>query len=72
MTADLPAAAAAPGAATIIEARTLVKSVGDTPALRGASLGARAIPVAARYPASLVKLPPTTTTSLGSQPLRCS
>ena len=41
MTANLPAAAAAPGAATIIEARNLVKSFGETPALRGASLGVR-------------------------------
>ena len=41
MTAGLPAAAAAPGAAKIIEARNLEKSFGETPALRGASLGVR-------------------------------
>src|SRR5260370_26208734 len=41
VTADLPAAAAAPGAAKIIEARNLVLSFGSTPALRGASLGVR-------------------------------
>jgi putative ABC transport system ATP-binding protein len=41
VTADLPAVAAAPGAAKIIEARDLVKSFGQTPALRGASLGVR-------------------------------
>ena len=38
VTADLPAAAATPGGAKIIEARNLVKSFGSTPALRGASL----------------------------------
>ena len=41
VTADLPATAAAPGIAKIIEARDLVKSFGNTPALRGASLGVR-------------------------------
>ena len=41
VTADLPAAATAPGTAKIIEARDLVKSFGETPALRGASLGVR-------------------------------
>src|SRR5713226_6776255 len=41
ITANLPAVAAAPGAAKIIEARNLVKSFGQTPALRGASLGVR-------------------------------
>jgi putative ABC transport system ATP-binding protein len=41
VTAGLPAAAAAPGAAKIIEARNLEKSFGETPALRGASLGVR-------------------------------
>src|SRR4249919_1271344 len=39
--ADLPAAAAAPGTAKIIEARDLFLSFGETPALRGASLGVR-------------------------------
>jgi putative ABC transport system ATP-binding protein len=34
-----PVTAGAPGAAKIIEARELVKSFGETPALRGASLG---------------------------------
>src|SRR5512142_1690698 len=34
-------AAAAPGAGNIVEARDLVKSFGQTPALRGASLGVR-------------------------------
>ena len=38
MTADLPAAAAVPGTARIIEARDLFLSFGETPALRGASL----------------------------------
>jgi putative ABC transport system ATP-binding protein len=41
VTADLRAAAAAPGTAKIIEARNLEKSFGQTPALRGASLGVR-------------------------------
>jgi putative ABC transport system ATP-binding protein len=41
VTADFPAVAAAAGPATIIEARDLVKSFGETPALRGASLGVR-------------------------------
>src|SRR5215468_7227039 len=41
MTADLPAVTASPGTATIIEARDLVKSFGETPALRGASLSVR-------------------------------
>jgi len=41
VTADLPADAAAPGTAKIIEARNLEKSFGETPALRGASLGVR-------------------------------
>jgi putative ABC transport system ATP-binding protein len=36
-----PPAAAAPGAGNIVEARNLVKSFGETPALRGASLTAR-------------------------------
>ena len=36
-----PAVAAAPGAGNILEARDLVKSFGETPALRGASLGVR-------------------------------
>src|SRR5580693_4978120 len=38
MSADLPAAAAGPGTGTIIEARNLFLSFGQTPALRGASL----------------------------------
>src|SRR6266849_10816757 len=41
VTADLPAVAAAPGTAKIIEARNLSLSFGQTPALRGASLGVR-------------------------------
>ena len=41
VTADLAAVTASPGAATIIEARNLVKSFGETPALRGASLAVR-------------------------------
>ena len=41
VTADLPAVAAAPGTAKIIEARDLFLSFGETPALRGASLGVR-------------------------------
>ena len=41
VTADLPAVAAAPGTANIIEARDLVLSFGETPALRGASLRVR-------------------------------
>ena len=41
MTADLPAVAAAHRAAKIVEARDLVLSFGETPALRGASLGVR-------------------------------
>src|ERR1700719_3064784 len=41
VTADLPAVAAAPGTAKIIEARDLFLSFGQTPALRGASLGVR-------------------------------
>ena len=41
MSADLPAAAAGPGTGTIIEARNLFLSFGETPALRGASLGVR-------------------------------
>src|SRR6266851_6358065 len=41
VTADLPAVAAAPGTGKIIEARNLEKSFGQTPALRGASLGVR-------------------------------
>jgi ABC-type multidrug transport system ATPase subunit len=41
VTADLPAVTATPGAAKIIEARDLVLSFGETPALRGASLGVR-------------------------------
>src|SRR5262249_60167331 len=36
-----PPAAAAPGAGNMVEARNLVKSFGETPALRGASLTAR-------------------------------
>jgi putative ABC transport system ATP-binding protein len=40
MTADLPAVAVARTTAKIIEARDLVVSFGETPALRGASLGA--------------------------------
>src|SRR6202034_2524247 len=38
MSADLPAVAAGPGTGTIIEARNLFLSFGQTPALRGASL----------------------------------
>src|ERR1700722_4221107 len=41
MAADLPAVAADPGTGKIIEARDLEKSFGETPALRGASLGVR-------------------------------
>src|SRR5271156_1266741 len=41
MSADLPAAAAGPGTGMIIEARDLFLSFGETPALRGASLGVR-------------------------------
>ena len=41
MTADRPAIAADPGTGKIIEARDLEKSFGETPALRGASLGVR-------------------------------
>src|ERR1700741_1816898 len=41
VTAELRAAAAAPGTAKVIEARNLEKSFGETPALRGASLGVR-------------------------------
>src|SRR5215475_1343648 len=41
VTAALPAVAASPGTAKIIAARNLVKSFGNTPALRGASLGVR-------------------------------
>ena len=40
MTANLPAAAE-PETGNIVEARGLVKSFGETPALRGASLTAR-------------------------------
>src|ERR1700751_3018357 len=40
VTAELRAAAA-PGTAKVIEARNLEKSFGETPALRGASLGVR-------------------------------
>src|SRR6202161_136107 len=40
-TAELPADAAARGTAMLIEARNLKKSFGETPALRGASLGVR-------------------------------
>src|SRR5271166_7100718 len=40
VTANLPAAAD-PGAGNIVEARDLVKSFGETPALRGASLTVR-------------------------------
>jgi putative ABC transport system ATP-binding protein len=39
VTADLPAVAAPPGTASLIEARDLFLSFGETPALRGASLG---------------------------------
>jgi putative ABC transport system ATP-binding protein len=39
VTADLAAATAAHGTGNVIEARELVKSFGETPALRGASLG---------------------------------
>jgi putative ABC transport system ATP-binding protein len=41
VSADLPAVTAARGTATIIQARDLVKSFGETPALRGASLTVR-------------------------------
>ena len=41
VTADRPAVMAAPGTAKIIEARDLVKSFGEAPALRGASLRVR-------------------------------
>src|SRR5713101_1203761 len=41
ITANLPAVAAAPGAAKIVEARDLFLSFGETPALRGASMGVR-------------------------------
>src|ERR1700733_9534905 len=41
VTADLPAATAEPKTGNIIEARALVKSFGETPALRGASLSVR-------------------------------
>jgi putative ABC transport system ATP-binding protein len=41
VTADLPAVAASTRGATIIEARDLFVSFGETPALRGASLGVR-------------------------------
>ena len=41
MTAGLPAVPAADRTAKIIEARNLVKSFGETPALRGATLGVR-------------------------------
>ena len=41
LTADLPAVTAAAGTGKIIEARNLEKSFGETPALRGASLGVR-------------------------------
>src|ERR1700687_4653213 len=41
VTADLPGAAGGPGPAEIIEARDLFLSFGETPALRGASLGVR-------------------------------
>jgi ABC-type lipoprotein export system ATPase subunit len=41
VTADRPAVTAPPGAAKIIEARDLFLSFGETPALRGASLGVR-------------------------------
>src|SRR5215470_16302261 len=41
VTEALPAIAASPGTAKIIKARDLVKSFGNTPALRGASLGVR-------------------------------
>src|SRR5487761_1208036 len=41
VTADLPAVAAAPGTAKIVEARDLFLSFGETPALRGASLTVR-------------------------------
>src|ERR1700684_3134487 len=41
VTAELPADAAARGTAMLIEARNLKKSFGETPALRGASLGVR-------------------------------
>src|SRR5487761_1464184 len=41
VTADLPAVAAAPGTAKIVEARDLFLSFGTTPALRGASLTVR-------------------------------
>ena len=41
MTADLTAATAVPETGKIIEARNLFLSFGETPALRGASLGVR-------------------------------
>jgi len=41
LTADLPAVTATTGTGKIIEARNLEKSFGETPALRGASLGIR-------------------------------
>src|SRR6516162_11624705 len=41
VTADRLAVAAAPGTTKIVEARDLVKSFGQTPALRGASLTVR-------------------------------
>jgi putative ABC transport system ATP-binding protein len=41
VTAGVPADAAAPGAAKLIEARNLFLSFGETPALRGAVLGVR-------------------------------
>ena len=41
VTAGVPAVATGHGAAKIIEARDLVLSFGETPALRGASLGVR-------------------------------
>jgi len=41
VTAHLPADTASPGTAKIIEARDLFLSFGETPALRGASLGVR-------------------------------
>src|SRR6202050_5688876 len=41
VTADLPAVSATHSTAKIIDARNLVKSFGETPALRGASLGVR-------------------------------
>src|ERR1700689_2494610 len=41
VSADLPAVMAAAGAAKLVEARNLFLSFGETPALRGASLGVR-------------------------------